>query len=166
VQAWGGRWCCGLRDGAGSTTSWARGRSEVDSVAGLVRTTALWVGTARDQRCHGLRHDDDVVSLGTVQGWWHRGLGNGAYVVDGFNGLGRGRWWRVRRARPGSGMMVWRLQGGLYDRAGSDLGRSTMVRGLGKFSVENFGILSAWVKTSRDYRLQSPHNCLFIGEPH
>jgi hypothetical protein len=76
--------------------------------------------------------------------------------VDGIMGLGmvpawsmasmawsRGRWRRVRRARPGSGMMARRLRCGLYDGAGSDLGRSTMARGLGKFLVENFGILSA-----------------------
>jgi hypothetical protein len=75
---------------------------------------------------------DGVAGLGMVPVW---SMASPAW--------GRGRWWCVRRPRPGSGMMVQRLRGGLYDRAGSDLGRSTTTRGLGKFSVGNFGILSA-----------------------
>jgi hypothetical protein len=45
----------------------------------------------------------------------HRGLRDGACVVDGVTGSGRGRWQRVKGPQPWSGMTVRRLYGGFDD---------------------------------------------------
>jgi hypothetical protein len=103
---------------------------------------------------------------------WHHGLGDGACVVDDITDSGQCRWRHVkgldhgqegrhgcseeysmtaRRLRGGDSMMVQRLRGGLDDGMGSGedstmaqaLGRSTMARAPMKFSVGNFGCLTA-----------------------
>jgi hypothetical protein len=75
----------------------------------------------------------NVVGLGTTTLLWareqHRGLEDGACVVDGITGLGRGRWQRVKGLDHGrerrrsvfgeDSTMVRRLQGGLDDGVGS-----------------------------------------------
>jgi hypothetical protein len=67
----------------------------------------------------------------TLWGQWRRGLGDGTYVVDDITNLGRGRWWCVRRVRPGLGTMARRLQGGINEGAGSR-----------EISARNFGNLT------------------------
>jgi hypothetical protein len=64
LQAWGGRRCCGLRDGAGLMVSWALGRRGDDGATGS-----------------GIAQVDDVMSLGTVRGAHRRRLREDDIVV-------------------------------------------------------------------------------------
>jgi hypothetical protein len=99
---------------------WARRRHGVDGVTGSRRMMALWA--------QGRHVFDDVVGSGRLTVLWDQEQCG----IDGIMSLGMaaarsmvsptrgwGRRWRVMRARPRSGMMAWRLQGGLDDNMGS-----------------------------------------------
>jgi isopentenyl diphosphate isomerase/L-lactate dehydrogenase-like FMN-dependent dehydrogenase len=97
LQAWGARRRCELRDGAGSTASWAL-------------------------RHHGLREDDDVAGLGTMS--VDNIVGSRTASGAQRHRLREGNIVAARKgARPWSAMMARRLWGGLDDGA-EDPGRT------------------------------------------
>jgi hypothetical protein len=59
------------------------------------------------------------------------GIGDGACVVDGVTGSGRRRWRHIMGPRLWSGMMVWRLRGGLDNGVGC----REVVDGVGSWEI-------------------------------
>jgi hypothetical protein len=135
LWAWGGRLCCGLRDGTGLMVSWALGHRRIredDSTAGpgMARVDGI---TSSGMAPSAQRRELGRTTLLWAQERRH-GLGDSACVVDGITDSGQGRWWNVKgldRGREwqhgGSGedsTTAWRLQGGfdndMYSRAIDD----------------------------------------------
>jgi hypothetical protein len=100
LWARGGRWCCELKDGIGSTASWALGHHGDDGIAGSGRTKTLWA----HERCGSM--------ASWAWGWRLRGLWchrlrsrkmaahKGALTMVGNNGAEaprRTRWWHGLR---------------------------------------------------------------------
>jgi hypothetical protein len=149
-------WAQGWHSFDGVTCFGCRRLGEDDGTAVL---GTAWVdgiacsGTARGAQRRGLGEDDVVAGSGMMSRAW-----DGACVVDGVTISGQGRWRRLSVSTM-VGNDGAELRGGLDDGVGGSgedsattqaLGRSTMVRALGKFSAGNFDSLTAWVKAFGD----------------
>jgi hypothetical protein len=123
----------------GSTTFGNDGASRVDNVSGSGSGNMV----VRTKGSTGVRNDG-IATSGTLWGRQRHRHGDNACRSTVSLARGRGRWWHVRRARPGSGMMTRRLWGGLDDGVGSGEVNDDAC------SKVNYGSLMMLVKTSGD----------------